>query len=693
MERMLPPRTRSLVGAAALCALALVLTPPGRAEAQPGPGGPSPVTIHVVDQNGQELTGSVVRLVGTSSEWQTPADAMLDFGPQLFNIEPAFQGTMFAGGWARPTATNGLSRDEFVFVDGTPVLTIVWNTAQVALDIADQGNAAVPGAAWGFAGEGVFYAPGTVTAPITDESVYSTMQGASLGGWNFAARAAFDGQAIDLTRNETREVTDGMTSLSFEWRQSTCNMGVVDATGTPIRGATWTMFGHTFAAGDAITLPATDASLYPTLAGAFAAGIPASLFTNTADGTGAATFAVLADGSLAPAFAPVGGSNYGLRCGVSAFPPITTGTLDGTVLADGKPRPGVTVTLTDILGATRTAVSDAVGGFVFPNVEQGSAVVVIAVPAGLHAVNPASGQWNVNVAAEATTTVQFTMESDVAPPPVANTPETWNYWRKEVRAALRGKGAHSESFADMSGNFPQAIFDQFAHAPTDPVVVEGVTQVDPDGSGPTAPERLMLADMSGTLDKTGISSALEDARRELLVILLNVVSHRLSLNLVIDAQGTTLDQEIHRLAAMINDGLRTNDRRAANHGAWINSGRAGGRHNGARTHGMGESLAYGDLAGEEQTLMGDPARATAALTAMRSSGAGVRFTITLPAPGPATLDLYDVAGRHVARLWEGETPAGVTAVTWPRGSARPGVYFARLISADGVDNAKVVVAQ
>jgi hypothetical protein len=484
-----------------------------------------------------------------------------------------------------------------------------------------------------------------------------------------------------------------MSSLSFEWRQSTCNMGVVDAAGTPIRGATWTMFGHTFAAGDAITLPATDASLYPTLGGALAAGIPTSLFTNTADGTGTATFSVMADGSLAPAFAPVGGSSYGLRCGVSPFPPITTGTLDGTVLADNKQQPGVTVTLVDVNNATRTAVTDAAGGFAFPNVEQGATVVAITVPAGLHAVNPPSGQWNVNVVAEQTTTVQFTMESDVAPPPTANSPETWNYWRKEVRSALRGRGAHSESFANMSVNFPQAIFDQFAHAASDPVVVERVTQVDPDGSGPAAPRRLMLSDMDGTLDKAGPTTALDDARRELLVILLNVVSGRLSLNLVIDAQGTTLDQEIHRLAAMINDGLRTNDRVAANHGAWINSGRAGGHRSGTRHHDAGESLAYGDLAGEEATLMGDPARATAALTAMRSSDAGVRFTITLPAPGPATLDLYDVTGRHVARLWEGETPAGVTAVTWPRGSARPGVYFARLTTANGVENAKVVAAQ
>ncbi len=694
MERMPPPRTAWLAGMAPPLALLLALTLPGRAQAQPG--GPSPVTIHVVDQNGQELAGSVVRLVGSGLSWTTPATATFDFGPQLFNIAPAFQGAMLPGGSALPTAANGLSRDEFIFVDGSPDLVIVWQTAQVALDVRDQGNNPIAGGAWGFAGEGAFFASGTVTAPITDEAVYPTLQGVSRDGWNFAARAAFDGQAIDLTRAEAREVGGATTGLTFEWRQSTCAMGVVDAAGAPIRGATWTMFGHTFAAGDAITLPATDVALYPTLGGALAAGIPTTVFTNTADGTGNVTFSVLADGALAPAFAPIGSSSYGLRCGVSPFPPITTGTLDGSVLADGAPKAGVLVTLTDALGASRNAVSDAGGGFVFANVEQGAALVVISVPAGFHAVSPASGQQSATVVAGGSTAVQFTLAADLAPPTVINNPETWNYWRREVRNALRNKGPRNESFADMSENFPQAIFAQFAQAASNPVVVEGVTQVDPDGGGPAAPRRLTLTDMDATINKPGPNSALDDARRELLVVLLNVVSHRLSLNLVIDARGTTLDQEIHRLAGMINDGARANDRLAANQGARINSGRAGGRHGGSGLHGAGEALTYGDLPGEDAALSDDAAagaNAHTTLNATRSADAGVRFTIVLPAAGTATLDLYDVTGRHVARLWEGDAPAGVTAVTWARGSARPGVYFARLQAADGIQTAKVVVAQ
>jgi flagellar hook assembly protein FlgD len=64
-----------------------------------------------------------------------------------------------------------------------------------------------------------------------------------------------------------------------------------------------------------------------------------------------------------------------------------------------------------------------------------------------------------------------------------------------------------------------------------------------------------------------------------------------------------------------------------------------------------------------------------------------RITFTMPAPGPARLSVYDVAGRRVATLVDGPVGAGASTVTW-RGVAddgRPvasGVYFARL-EADG----------
>ncbi len=280
---------------ALLAALALTARP---ALAQPG-GGPATYNVQVVDQFGRSLNGSMVRVEGTAIETQVPGTLTLDPGPQLFTIEPAFQGAMLPGGSWRPVGSTAVARSEFIFLD--PMggdLVIEWRTADVTPRVADQNGVAIPGASWALAGEGSFASGGTLVAPVTDEGLYPTMTGPGAGGYTFTARAAFVGQPADLVRPETREIAENTSALDFEWRQTACTMGVVDGTEAPIRGATWTILGHTFAAGDAIVLPVTDDGLYGGLAGALAAGFPATLFTNTAAGTGNGTFEVNADGSL-----------------------------------------------------------------------------------------------------------------------------------------------------------------------------------------------------------------------------------------------------------------------------------------------------------------------------------------------------------------------------------------------------------
>jgi hypothetical protein len=337
-----------------------------------------------------------------------------------------------------------------------------------------------------------------------------------------------------------------------------------------------------------------------------------------------------------------------------SVPPITTGTLDGTVTADGGAFGGAHLSVLDANGGTHELTSDVVGGFLLADVPQGAATITLTIPTGYHAVDPASGQLTVTIVAEQTTSANFALAADVTPPTVINNPETWNYWRKEVRAALKGKGPHEETLADMAKNYPAAIFNDFANA-ADPVRVEGVSQVDPDGAdGPIPSRAINLTDMDVTLDPAG-ASAVDGARRELLVILLNVVSHRLSLNLIVDAQGTTLEQEIRNLAAMINDGSAANDRIARNHGARINAGRAGWRL--PDTHLQGAAVGYGDMELEEDMLSDDSASGAAtadngvSLTATLATGASdVRLTMTLN-------EMSHASAQRVRRGW---TPGHAT---------------------------------
>ena len=73
----------------------------------------------------------------------------------------------------------------------------------------------------------------------------------------------------------------------------------------------------------------------------------------------------------------------------------------------------------------------------------------------------------------------------------------------------------------------------------------------------------------------------------------------------------------------------------------------------------------------------------------------IRFAT--PGAGPATLDAFDVRGRHVARLFAGDASAGAT-VTW-RGAtdrspaAGPGIYWLRLAVPGAVRTLRVVATR
>jgi flagellar hook assembly protein FlgD len=73
-----------------------------------------------------------------------------------------------------------------------------------------------------------------------------------------------------------------------------------------------------------------------------------------------------------------------------------------------------------------------------------------------------------------------------------------------------------------------------------------------------------------------------------------------------------------------------------------------------------------------------------------------RLSFDLPAAGHARVEVFDVTGRRVAVLLDGErVAAGSHSVTWrgedERGSfVAPGVYFARLTADAGEDTRKIV---
>jgi hypothetical protein len=69
------------------------------------------------------------------------------------------------------------------------------------------------------------------------------------------------------------------------------------------------------------------------------------------------------------------------------------------------------------------------------------------------------------------------------------------------------------------------------------------------------------------------------------------------------------------------------------------------------------------------------------------------FAFSLPCAGQAELTVVDVQGREVARLLEGEQPAGPGSVTWDAGELASGLYLVRLDSCGGSLTRKITLAR
>src|SRR5262249_25380916 len=124
------------------------------------------------------------------------------------------------------------------------------------------------------------------------------------------------------------------------------------------------------------------------------------------------------------------------------------------------------------------------------------------------------------------------------------------------------------------------------------------------------------------------------------------------------------------------------------------------------TRQSGQLVVLAPHCGGAPTDAGPPASDVAALRA--------RVRLLAPYPNPANptvvipvatarpvhgrLTIHDVAGREIARLLDGPIAAGTTPVHWSGldSAHRPvaaGVYFARLVTSEGTQARKIVIAK
>jgi hypothetical protein len=81
-------------------------------------------------------------------------------------------------------------------------------------------------------------------------------------------------------------------------------------------------------------------------------------------------------------------------------------------------------------------------------------------------------------------------------------------------------------------------------------------------------------------------------------------------------------------------------------------------------------------------VSGEPGRERFALTVASVTRASIDALVESPAPGACRLELFDVAGRQVARLWQGELAERRLLVRWDATGLPSGLYFLSFSWAD-----------
>jgi len=240
------------------------------------------LTLRVADQDGVDILASRVQFKdGSGAVLEFDAGEVVEIPEGTYTVEiiPGINGKR-SGFFVLRRADLG------IVVDGTTTeLSFEWIVARdIPIALVDQHGIPILASQIDLQDIvssglvfGTFFNGNTVDLPITDVSVYPTMDGQFANGYEFVLHPGINGvaQRAVLSRSEEDVLVTALSgSISFEWIvQASIALEIVDQDAAPIPGSeivlqdfvsSAVMFGS-FANGDTVDLPITDILVYPDL--------------------------------------------------------------------------------------------------------------------------------------------------------------------------------------------------------------------------------------------------------------------------------------------------------------------------------------------------------------------------------------------------------------------------------------------
>jgi hypothetical protein len=257
-------------------------------------------------------------------------------------------------------------------------------------------------------------------------------------------------------------------------------------------------------------------------------------------------------------------------------------------------------------------------------------------------------------------------------------PRTIGYWSHQAKVAVTGRG-NAQVPADELQDFLDEIYDEFDGATYFPI--EGVSSV--SGSALTPQDALDTFELSNG----GTQGMVNKTKKQLLALLLNVVSGYVDLGYVISEDDRTVSEAIGFAADMItNSGDDIETAKDAvdyiNNGwtipeGWIPEGY--------------DSLYSEGVISEISVSPGIPSKTVLISNYPNPFNPETTLQFSIPQAGNVTLSIFNLQGQQVAELVSGYVEAGNHTAAWNALGYPSGTYIYRLTSDQGSVSGKMLL--
>ena len=366
------------------------------------------------------------------------------------------------------------------------------------------------------------------------------------------------------------------------------------------------------------------------------------------------------------------------------FSTLDTGSIAGVVSCEGVGLLGVPVDLYDADGAViASVVTDEIGTYEFAGLDNGNYSVSISTPLGYQADEETRAIEVRGLPHE----VNFELtELEITPQQRSR-----GYWAHQLHKALQNKP--KDYTLDDFASFAGLINVHFNENQINPVDFYGVPQPADQADSLNVLKTLLHMGNVADEDEPMLKRL---ARAQLMALMLNVVSGKISQTHAISADGRTVSQAVTYCDMLVNDEIDPPDDGGPGHGSpWCRYIRASfilGFANLGITVPAGmipeDVLQIAYKAGESSTL---PEGYALYQNYPNPFNPITEISFSLPEASEAKLEIYNVMGQRVTTLIDELLLAGHHSATWDASDNASGIYFYRLTAGDATSTRKMVL--